>query len=107
MPGLGHKSYLQIGPKETTYGTYIAPTSKLELISWDVEPNVSVIQDPSLYSVRGTFVVRLNFEGLLELFRGLFGTYSNSLVETGVRDHTFKEGATLNSYSPEVIIGDV
>ena len=33
MPGLGHRSYLQIGPKETTYGTYIAPTSKLELIS--------------------------------------------------------------------------
>lgn len=121
MPGLGHKSYLQIGPKESTYGTYIAPTSKLELISWDVEPDIGIIQDPSLYSqqsrraiyqgaylARGTFKVRLNYEGLLELFRGLFGTYPTpTVVETGVRDHFFKEGATLNSYSPEVIIGDV
>jgi hypothetical protein len=120
-PGLGHKSYLQIGPKETTYGTYIAPTAKLELMSWDVNPDVGVIQDPSLYSqqsrralyqglytVAGTFKVRLNYEGLLELFRGVFGTYpAPTVVETGVRDHFFKEGATLNSYSPEVIIGDV
>jgi len=120
-PGLGHKSYLQIGPKESTYGTYIAPTAKLELMSWDVNPNVGVIQDPSLYSqqsrralyqglytVGGTFKVRLNYEGLLEIFRGIFGNYpAPTTVETGVRDHFFKEGATLNSYSPEVIIGDV
>jgi hypothetical protein len=123
MPGLGHRSYIQFGLKETTYGTFQIPAGpgyKQEVISWDVEPNIAVIQDPSLYAqpsrraiyqgpynVKGTFKVRLNYEGLLELFRAAFGTYANTLVETGVRDHKFSEASLLNSYSFEVAIGDV
>jgi hypothetical protein len=120
MAGLGHKSYVQFGPKETTYGTFVTPTKKLEVVSWSVAPQVGVIQDPSLYNAqsrrglyqggllyKGTFVVRLNYEGLEELFRGVFGTYSNTVVSGAIRDHFFKEGATLNSYSFEVIVGDI
>jgi hypothetical protein len=119
-PGTGRASFLQWGPKEASYGTFQAPTQKLELVSWSVNPEIGFIQDPSLYGqvarrglfqgglvYKGTFVVRLNYEGELELFRGAFGTYSSALVETGVRDHTFKLGALLNSYSPEVVIGDI
>lgn len=121
MPGLGHKSYLQTGPKETSYGTYVAPTQKLEMLpGWDLPLDPSVIPDPSLYGgvspralfagptiYQGSMPFRLNYEGLLELFRGVLPLYSSALVETGVRDHTFKEGPTLNSYSPELILGDV
>lgn len=120
MPGLGHKSYVQFGPKEGTYGSFQTPTKKLEVVSWNIAPQVGVIQDPSLYGAqsrralyqggllyKGTFVVRLNYEGLEELFRAVFGTYSQAVVSGTVRDHTFKEGATLNSYSFEVGVGDV
>ena len=121
IPGLGHRSYLQIGPKETTYGTFQTPTKKLELISWNIAPDIGVINDPSLYNqqsqralyqgpllYRGTFVVRANYEGiLLELLRGVTGTYTSAVVDTSARDHFFKEGPTLNSYSFEVILGDV
>lgn len=122
MPGIGSKSYIQIGTKEGTYGNFVTPTKKLEVVSWSIAPNIGVIPDPSLYSAqsrrslyqggltyKGSFVLRLNYEGMLELFRGVFGTGSSTLVggETTVRDHVFKEGATLNTYSFEVILGDV
>lgn len=122
MPGLGHKSYMQIGPKEGTYGTFQLPTKKLEVVSWNVSPQIGVIRDPSLYgspsmralfqgalTYKGTFVVRLNYEGLLELLRAVYGTYSSSVVggETYVRDHLYKEASTLNSYTIEIVIGDV
>jgi hypothetical protein len=117
-PGKGHECYLQTGPKEPSYGTYVAPTQKLELLpGWDLPLDPSVIPDPSLYGgvspralfagptiYKGSFAVRLNYEGLLELFRGVLPSYTSALVETGVRDHTFKEGPLLNSYSPELFV---
>jgi len=119
-PGSGHDSYLQTGPKETTYGTYVAPTQKLEIVNWDLPIDPSLIPDPSLHGgvsrralfagariFKGSFKVRMNFEGMLELLRGVFPVYSSAVVETGVRDHTFKEGSLLNSYSPEVILGNI
>jgi len=119
MPGLGHRSYIQFGLKESTYGTFQTPNTKLEIISWNVAPQIGVIQDPSLYSAqsrrglyqgglmyRGTFVVRVNYDGLEELMRGVFGTYSQTPVGVG-RDHKFSEGPTLNSYTFEVSVGDI
>jgi len=50
-PGSGHDSYLQTGPKETTYGTYVAPTQKLEIVNWDLPIDPSLIPDPSLTAV--------------------------------------------------------
>lgn len=121
MPGLGHRSFLQIA-KEATWGTFVKPYDKLEIISWSVAPQIGVIQDPSLYAAqsrrgmfqggllfKGTFVVRLNYEGLEELFRAVFGTagYSGVVVAGTVMDHTFKEGSTLTPLSMEVSVGDV
>jgi hypothetical protein len=121
MPGLGFKSYIQLAP-ETTYGTAVAATSKLELIEATISPVIGVILDPSLYNkqsrralylggllFKGTIKVRLNFEGMLELLRGVTGTYTFPTVggETVIRDHTFKEGATLKTYTIELIEGDV
>ena len=119
-PGLGLKSYMQIGPKEATYGTFQTPTKKLEVVSFNVAPNIGVIRDSSLsnspsrrglyqggYNFKGTFVVRANYEGLLELFRGVAGGYSHAVADTTAHDHLFKEAAALNSYSIEVAMGDV
>lgn len=119
-PGLGHKSYLQIG-KETTYGTFVPATGYIyELIREDLHLEQGIIQDPSLYNnrarrgiyqggqlVRGTIVLRCNYEGLPEIFRGCFGGYTSAVVETGVIDHTFKLASTLPSYTLQVIKGDI
>ena len=122
IPGLGHLAQLWIGI-ESSYGDgNVNPGNTLEIVSWNVQPTIGVIPDPSLYNkssrralypggftVRGTFVVRLNYEGLLELFRGVFGAYSATLVggETLVRDHVFKEGSTLPSYEIQISAGDI
>ena len=121
MPGLGHKSYLQIS-KESVYGTYAASKAKMEIMACTINPVIGTIRDGSLYSspsrrgifqggilYRGTVTVRLNFEGFLPLFEGVFGSYTGAVVggETFVRDHTFKEASTLPSYSIEICQGDV
>lgn len=120
MPGLGHKSYVQFGGREATYGTFVAPTQKLEIINWNITPTVGVINDTSLYGqpskralyqggllYRGTFLCRLNYEGFEELFRNAWGTYSNTIVTGTTRDHFFREGPTLTPMSIEVNLGDV
>lgn len=118
--GVGFKSYIQFAP-EAQFNVAVAATSKLEVINWNVNPVVGVIQDPSLYSgqsrramyqggllYRGTFTVRMNYDGLLELYRGVFGTYDGTTtVESGVIDHKFTEGATLKTYTIEAVVGDV
>lgn len=122
-PGLGHKSYVQFG-KETTYGTAVAATKKLEIVSWSVPQQIATIQDSSLYSAqsrrasyqggslwKGTFTVRLNYVGLEELLRAVNSTYTSTQFAAagGVTmiDHKFKEGATLPSYTFEVVAGDI
>jgi hypothetical protein len=119
-PGLGHKSYLQIG-KESVYGTAVAATGYIyEIIREDLHLEQGIIQDPSLCNnrarrgiyqggqlVRGTIVIRANYEGLPEIFRGCFGGYTFANVEAGVNDHTFKLASTLPSYTLQVIKGDV
>jgi hypothetical protein len=119
MPGLGLKSWCQIG-KEATFGGGATPTAKFEIVSFNVKPDVGMIQDPSMTTgvsrrglyqgglvFKGSMVVRLNYVGLLEILRAVFGAYSQATVESGVRDHTFKETATLPTYQIEAVIGDV
>lgn len=123
MPGMGHKSELRIG-KEATFGAGATPSAKYELITWDVQPVLGTIQDPSLSNavsrrglyqsgrlVRGTFTVRLNYDGYLEIFRAVMGAtgYTATLVgsETLVRDHLFNESSTLPSYELQAIVGQV
>lgn len=115
----GRKSWMAIG-KESSFGGGATPTQKLEVINFSVPPRIGVIPDPSLYDARsrraliqgslhyrGTATVRLNYEGDLELFRGVLWGYSSAVVETGVRDHTIKEGTTPTSYEIQAKIGDV
>lgn len=119
MPGLGFKSWCQIG-KETAFGGGATPTAKFEVVSFNVAPVVGMIQDPSLRDAvsrrglyagglvyKGTMTVRANYVGMLELLRAVFGGYSQATVESGVRDHTFKETSTLPTYQMEVVLGDV
>lgn len=120
MPdALGHKSYFQIGA-ESTHGTGVAATAKLEMISCGIKPILASIPDPSLYDsrsprsiiqgpylFRGPIVVRLNFEGMIRLFEMAFGSLTTTTPETGVRDHTFKEAATLPSKTLEVVRGNI
>lgn len=127
VPGLGHRSYIQIA-KQSAYDTFVQPTAdargvKLEIINWRVEPVIGVIRDPSLYnavtrraiyqggrSVRGTFTVRCNYEGLEELYRSAMADYSQGLVGGSadqVRDHVFALGSTLGMLSIECVWGDI
>lgn len=119
-PGFGFKSYLQFIKESSTYGVYTAPDKKVELVSWGVQPVLSNIPDAALNAkrsrratykggrlYRGTFVCRMNYDGMTELLRGVWGGYAGSTVEAGVYQHVFKEGTTLNAYTMEIIIGDV
>lgn len=119
IPGQGHLAYLQFG-KESAYGGGATPTSKVELINWDVPADIGLIRDPSLWNnparrkvypgplaFRGTFTVRCGFDGVLEILRGCMGSYSASTVETGVRDHVFKQISLLPSYEMQVSLGDI
>lgn len=122
IPGLGHKTTLRIG-KESSWGGGATPTKSFEVVSWNVGPQVGVIQDGSLnnkqsrramyqggYLVRGTFVVRLNYDGLAELFRAVQGGYTGTAGSGGdsaVITHVFTEAATLPSYEMQVSVGDI
>jgi hypothetical protein len=118
VPAVAHKGFLQIG-KETTWDTPVAATIKLPVLDISIELDAPLIPDNVLHGnpwertkyqgprrAMGPFSTQLLFEGELELLRGIFGAYTNSLVETGVRDHTFKIGPTLNGYTLQEIIGD-
>jgi len=118
-PGVGHKGYVQLG-EESTYGTAIAATHKLAVLNSDIKLEAPPIPDQLLGGTRwgrtvaqgtkrarGTISTHLTFDGLLAILRGAFGTYTQTTVETGVRDHLFKIGATLKSFTVQEILGDV
>jgi len=106
MPGLGHKSYLQMGV-ETTYGTAVAAAAKIEIISANADPNVGTIPDPSLFSARsrralyqgglfyeGAIKVRGNYGGgatggLGRLIKAALGAVATT--GAGPFTHTYKE----------------
>ena len=117
--GEGYKSYIQIG-KETLFGIGVAATKKFEMISWSVSPVIGSIPDPSLYagqsrrgvfeagkSYRGNFVVRLTYDGLLELWRAVHGGFENTVVSGTTRDHGFFELPALPSYTIEAVTGEI
>lgn len=125
MPiGEGRKSYIQFG-LESTWGTPVTVTNRLEVISMDVAPDQGIIEDPSLNNsvgrrglyqggrlVRGTFLFRMNFTGMLKLMKSLFGVnWTPTLVEAATSwDHIIHDQLaqlSVNSLTIEMIEGDI
>jgi hypothetical protein len=126
----GWNSYIQFG-HEDAYGTAngTATTHKLEIMSEDFAPVIASIRDTSLYNkrsrrgvyqgpfgCRGKFKVRANYEGLSMLLDWFFGTSTfaspGGLPGTpggtpSVYPHTFVELPILNSYTVQVIKGNI
>ena len=124
--GQGYKSYIQFG-LETTWGTGVAATERLEVISMDVAPDMGLILDPSLNNsvgrrglfqggiiYRGNIVVRANYDGraVLRLLKAMFGVAgTTTLVETAISwDNVFHDAMsqlTIQSLTIEMIEGDI
>jgi hypothetical protein len=123
MPGFGNRSYIQFAPEQYYAFEGYTATNKLEVISMNVDPVVGLIQDPSLTSAqsrralyqgglsyKGSFVVRANYEGMLELLRAVSGTYVGGATADSsglVYDHVYTEGQTLKTYRIQMIEGDI
>ena len=123
-PAQANQSYLQLG-REATFGTGVAATRRLGIISDDPRPDVGVIRSRVLnntvsrvnlyqagYLWRYRSLLQLNYEGLLFILDGLQGTATfaaNGGTTTGVGPyvHTFVEKQVLNSYTLEVIQGNI
>lgn len=119
VPAIGHKSTIQIG-KETTWGTAASVVWPVAILGNTLELEAPPIPDTQLHGnpwprtmyqgprrARGEISSQMMFEGMMEFLRGSFGAYSNTLVETGVRDHTFKIGSLLNGYTIESVVGGI
>lgn len=119
-PAFGHKGWLALGPKETTFGTFMAPAVKYPVESWKVDPVANMIADPALWGqvsrrgfyqgpwkVKGTIRLRFGFEQFEEVLRAALGSYSYAALTAPVGDHTYKVGATLDPHSGELSLGDV
>ena len=122
--GEGRKSYIQFG-QEAAWGTGVAATDRLEVISIDVGPEQGIILDPSLNNsvgrrgvfqggtlYRGTFVVRMNYSGLEKLFSCLLGVAGTSTIDGAgpAYDHLLHDGMaqeTVKSLTIELIEGDI
>jgi len=112
IPGLGFNSKLLLA-HETTYATAPAAAEyACELITAEINPRLSTIDDPSLSAgqrsrrfvgqggqyVEWSMKVRVGFEGMLPLFRMMWPGYTQATVDT-IKDHTFKEGTSLLSWT--------
>lgn len=122
--GQGFKSYIQFG-LESVWGTPVAATNRLEVISMDVNPDMGVIMDPSLNNsvgrrglfqggivYRGTIVLRCNYLGLSRIFRALFGVAGTSTnIEAAVSwDNVFHDAMAqlgVQSLTIEMVEGDI
>lgn len=122
--GAGAVSYLQFG-REATYKTPVACTHRLGFVSESVKPNFAVIEDPTLTGglvastintigeqALGPLKFVVDYEGLDMLWDLAFGT--NTFGSKGGTDaganpytHTYTEKSYLNSYTFELIEGDV
>lgn len=120
-PADGHKGYFQIG-KAATWGTPATITNKWDFLDESIELDVDTIEDDALWGnvdaraayqgsrfVKGSISFKVTFEGVMELLRGVLGTYpAPTTVETGVRDHLIKSGAdTLPFYTGQIVKGNV
>ena len=124
VPGLGHKSYLQVG-REAVWGTAVAATHRFGVKRMSIEPVIGAIRDEQLNDkpfrdalyqggllYKGTVAMNLTYAGQMLLFDGVFGTAtfgSNGGATSGVGPytHTFNQKALLNSYTLQMIEGNI
>lgn len=125
IPGLGHLSYVQMG-RETDYGTPAAATRQFAIVNENVDFVPGFARSASLNNQRsrrgvypagqfwrGTMKVELDYEGFLMLLDAVFGTDTFGVkgFATGgggpPYSHTFTELAYLNSFTLEIIQGDM
>lgn len=122
--GQGYKSYIQFG-LESVWGTPVAATNRLEVISMDVNPDMGLIMDPSLNNsvgrrglfqggivYRGTILIRCNFQGLSRIIKALMGVAGTSTVVEGAVSwdqvfHDAQAQLTVQSLTVEMIEGDI
>lgn len=120
LPGIGFNASLLLS-HETTYATAPAASEyKVEIMSAEISPRLSVIEDPSFGGgtrsrrfigqggqfVEWTMKARVSYEGCLPLFRMFWPAYTGVTVDT-IRDHTFKEGTALQSWTMDFSWGNV
>lgn len=125
MPNaLGLKSYMQVG-LESVWGTNVAATRRMGIISYRPDPGIEQILDDTLEdSVARTSVLQgakrprfrvrthLDYLGHLLLWDALFGTASYGSIggtTTGANPyvHTYIERAYLNSMTVQVVAGNI
>lgn len=123
--GQGFKSYIQFGT-EAVWGTAVAATNRLEIISMDVSPEMGVILDPSLNNsvgrrgvfqggivYRGNIVMRANYQGMSRIFKHVLGVAGTSTVVEGSVswDNVFHDAQAQltpnRSMTIEMIEGDI
>jgi hypothetical protein len=121
VPGIGHKCNVLFA-KESTYGTAPgASTNKWEFASFRPAFDLGSVIDGNMNSAspsprlavqtlqvfRFTTRMRWAFEGYEALMRMLLPTYSQATVESGVIDHTFKEGFLHSSCALDVSLDNI
>jgi hypothetical protein len=124
--GFGKDSYWQLG-REAVFGTAVARTHKLEMVSEDLHFVQGVLRDPSLYNqrsrrsldqggvtVQGKIKTRGNYESLGMPLDWLFGTATYGSAggadagpTNSVYTHTYTEKSNLNSYTLDVVKGNI
>lgn len=123
--GKGHKGYLQLA-REAAYGVAATPaTHRIPFLDVSIRPVAGRVDDNTLDArlqrlrgyqssvhYEGTIRIPLNYAGHLLLWDGVFGTDAygaNGGTTTGAGPftHSFVEREYLNSYTVQVVEGDV
>lgn len=124
-PGIGYKSYLQFG-REATWANAVAATKRIGILSHSVKPDVTHVRDQtltgslvqrSIYNVMervsGTINMYLEYENLMMLFDGAFGTAtygSNGGASVGANPYTHTwagEKEFFSSFTMQFIDGNI
>lgn len=121
-PGIGYKSYVQMG-LESTYGQEVNATRRLEIISFNCKPGIAHIRDTSMPGTRSiknrsrtrpahefTIKQRMDYTGMLMLIDAIMGTSTYGSVggvTTGSNPyaHVWTMLSLFNSYTLEFIEG--
>lgn len=125
LPGRAHRGYIQFG-REATWGTAATVTHRIPFVSCDTKQIGGTIDSEMMNGsrwlhgiyqgpryVETTLVVELWYAGMLLLIDGIlgganaFGSNQGSTTGANPYTHTFLGGDILNSYTFEIIEGEI